>query len=149
MHAKRTLIVLAADEDLRLVSHSGVGRGISEIRHLHAADFPDVDVEFTSPVGRSWGGGGTGKFGHETASKSEDVQERARFAAHVIAAIETEWRAGDYDQMILSAGPKMLGVLRDLMPKPLALRVAADLPKNLIKISLQDLPDHLADVIAL
>ncbi len=141
MKALQSLYLLAADQDFRLLR--GSGSGLVELDHQRADDFPDVRDHFAAQQSR-W----------HTASVSYDVadrrgrgqEERNRFARHVVAGLEAEWAKGGYDRIILSAGPKMLGVLREVMPKALAAHVAAELGKDLLKTPLHELPSHFDGV---
>jgi protein required for attachment to host cells len=137
MKALQSLYLLASDQEFRLLRGQGVQ--LEEIGHRRAADFPDVANVY--PAGKSQGRaiGANDRGG-------PDAEERRRFARHVVEALEAEWAKAKDDRIILVAGPKMLGVLRDLMPKALAGQVAVDLAKDLVKLPLQDLPSHLEDV---
>ena len=137
MKALQSLYLLASDQEFRLLRGQEVQ--LEEIGHRRAADFPDVTNVY--PAGKSQGRaiGANDRGG-------PDAEERRRFARHVVKALEAEWAKAKDDRIILVAGPKMLGVLRDLMPKALAGQVAVDLAKDLVKLPLQDLPSHLEDV---
>ena len=50
--------------------------------------------------------------------------------------------------IVLAASPRLLGHLRDHMPAALKAHVVAELDKDLVKIPLADLPDHLGAVLA-
>ena len=142
MKARQSLILLAADEDFRLVR--GSRSGLTEIGRARAADFADVQTSFAPEQSRGQAAGGV-SFGVNDRG-THDAEERRRFARHAIAALETAWAGGKDDGIVLVAGPKMLGVLRDLLPKALAGQVAAELAKDLVKTPLHDLPGHLGDV---
>ncbi|QLQ19599.1 MAG: host attachment protein [Exiguobacterium profundum] len=92
-----------------------------EVRHLTAADYPDIDKEFDAPPGRGHGAGGAGRHGYETTT--EQAVERARFADHAAEALADAWAGGGYRGIVLAAGPKMLGAARpagsgDRDPRP-------------------------------
>ncbi len=141
MKAPRTLFLLAADQNFRLLHASA--SGLAELGQGKADDFPDVRDHFASQNSR----------GH-TATVSYDVtdrgrhgdEERRRFGHHAAAALGAEWAKGGYDRIVISAGPKMLGVLRDALPRGLAAHVVAELTKDLIKTPLHDLPSHFEEV---
>lgn len=137
MKAKQTLYLLAADRDFRLLL--GAKSGLSEIAHRKADDFPDVENPFGAEAGR----GHSGSVSYSTTDRGgPEVEERRRFARHAIAALEAEWAGVKADGIVIAAGPKMLGELRDALPKALAAHVVADLDKDLVKIALHDLPSH-------
>jgi protein required for attachment to host cells len=149
MKLPQTLYLLAADRDYRLLRGAGVD--LTEIVHRNADDFRDVEMGFPSERGRGQAGGGAGgatggvSFGTSDPGGRE-AEDRRRLARHALSALEAEWAKGRADRIILAAGPKMLGELRDLLPKGLAGHVTADLAKDLIKIPLHDLPSHFKDV---
>lgn len=148
MKPPQTLYLLAADRDYRLLR--GAGADLTEIVHRNADDFRDVEMGFPSERGRGQSGGGAGggagvSFGVSDPGGRE-AEDRRRLARHALTALEEEWAKGRADRIILAAGPKMLGELRDLLPKALAGHVTADLAKDLIKIPLHDLAGHFKGV---
>ena len=140
-----TLVVLAAEKELRLLRHAGTGKGLDEVVHRHASGYPDQDVEYTDRAPRSHGG--AARFGHGERGDEEDA-EMARFAVHVLDETAREWAGGTYARIVLAASPRLLGHLRDRMPAALKPHVVAELDKDLVKIPLADLPDHLGAVLA-
>ena len=144
MKLPQTLILLAAEQDYRLLSNKGGGTDFVEIAHREANDFSDVNYDFSN----SGGGRQTAPSGTQFSTDGRDTQheqERSRFAAHVVAGLTEEWASGSYDRIMISAGPKMLGVLRKAMPKQLADNIARELNKDLIKVAVHDLPEHFAE----
>ncbi|WP_160147814.1 host attachment protein [Tabrizicola flagellatus] len=134
-----TLFCLADEAGFRLLL--GRGREIEEIQSASADAFEDVDYEFAKG-GRNRSGGVS--FGHDTRSEAEI--ERPRLARHVVRALQDEWAKGKADRIVLAAGPKMLGALRDALPAALAPHVAAELAKDLSDIPARDLAGHLPDL---
>ncbi len=136
MKAADTLYCIADDRSFRLLR--GNGPRMEPIHAAGADDFADVSHALTDP-GRNRSGGIS--FGHETGSASEI--ERPRLAKHIVAALEAEWRKGGAGRIVLVAGPKMLGVLRQAMPKALAAEIAREIDKDLSDIPDHDLAEHL------
>jgi protein required for attachment to host cells len=134
-----TLYCIADEAGFRLLH--GKGKDIEETLKASAEAFDDVAYEF-SKGGRNRTG--TASFGHDTQSAAEI--ERPRLAKHVIRALEAEWAKGTADRIVLAAGPKMLGALRDAMPQRLACHIAADLAKDLSHVPAHALFDHFQDV---
>lgn len=134
MKVADTLYCIADDHSFRLLRGSQ-GR-MDPIQAAGADDFLDVSQALKEP-GRNRSGGIS--FGHETGAAIE--VERPRLAKHIVAALEAEWKKGGAGQIVLAAAPKMLGALRDAMPKDLAKEIVAEFDKDL-----SDIPDHaLAD----
>jgi protein required for attachment to host cells len=134
-----TLYCIADEAGFRLLR--GTGPRIEELLTASAEAFDDVEYEF-SKGGRNRAG--TASFGHDTKSAAEI--ERPRLARHVIRALEAEWAAGRADRIVLAAGPKMLGALRDVLPEALKAQIAAELPKDLSSVPAHELADHLSSV---
>lgn len=138
MKAADTLYCIADERSFRLLRGNG-----NRMEPIHAAgsdDFPDVSHALTDR-GRNRSGGIN--FGHETGSTAEI--ERPRLAKHIVAALQAEWQKGGAGRIVLAAGPKMLGALREAMPKDLASEIAVELAKDLSDIPDRDLAGHLSD----
>ena len=129
------LYLLADDQTYRLLR--GHGAELVEIALRTADAFPDVE---DLQNGRRHPGAESGPHG-----RTEEI-ERDRFARHVVRALTEEWEKSGSDRIVISAGPKMLGVLRKALPKSLTAHVAAELHKDLVKIPAHDLPPHLGEV---
>lgn len=136
-----TLYCIADEAGFRLLR--GKGSEIEELLHASAEAFDDVEYEF-SKGGRNRAGAGATSFGHDTKSAAEI--ERPRLAKHVVRALEAEWHKGASERIVLAAGPKMLGALRDAMPGSLSAHVAAELAKDLSDIPSYALIDHFQSV---
>lgn len=133
-----TLYCIADEAGFRLLK--GQGAKIEELLAASAEAFDDVEHQFTKG-GRNRAGAGATSFGHDTKSSAEI--ERPRLAKHVVRALEAEWAKGAADRIVLAAGPKMLGALREAMPRALAGQVAAELPKDLSDVPAHALAEHL------
>jgi protein required for attachment to host cells len=140
-----TLVLLAAEKAARFYRHPGIGKGFVDAETVAAADFADSDAAWADRPGRGTGGPGTAPHGFDPHRTERDL-ERARFAAHVIAALAE--KAEGADRIVIAAAPRMLGELRAHMPAALAVRVAAELDKDIVKAEPADLPAHLAGVLA-
>lgn len=136
-----TLYCIADEVGFRLLR--GQGTRMEELLTASAEAFDDVEHEF-SKGGRNRAGAGATSFGHDTKSAAEI--ERPRLARHVIRALEAEWSKGSVDRIVLAAGPKMLGALRDAMPGGLTAHIAAELPKDLSDVPAHALHDHLSSL---
>jgi protein required for attachment to host cells len=130
-----TLYCVADEAGFRLLS--GPPRAVpEELANVRAADLPGVDYEF----GRTGGSrAGSVSFGHGTSAEIE----RPRLARHVVAALQAEWDKGRAARIVIAAGPKMLGALRDAMPKGLAAHVAAEVGKDLSDVPAHELRERL------
>ncbi len=136
-----TLYCIADEAGFRLLH--GKGAEIEELLRASAEAFDDVAHEFQKG-GRNRAGEGHTSFGHDTKSAAEI--ERPRLAKHVVRALEAEWSKGGSDRIVLAAGPKMLGALRDALPRALAAHIAAELSRDLSDIPAHDLYSHFDGV---
>ncbi|MFN5998475.1 MAG: host attachment protein [Paracoccaceae bacterium] len=136
-----TLYCIADEAGFRLMR--GKGSEIEELLTASAEAFEDVEHQFGSN-GRNRAGAGHTSFGHDTKSAAEI--ERPRLAKHVVRALDAEWAKGGADRIVVAAGPKMLGALRDAMPGALAGHIAAELPKDLSDIPAHALYSHFEGV---
>lgn len=139
-----TLYLLAGEAGFRLLHSSASGMTESSTRT--ASDYPDVSHGFASERGRNHASGV--QFGND-GGKTDDEIERPRLANHAVESLAAEWAKGGYDRIVISAGPKMLGALRDAMPKQLADVIVAELHKDLMKVAAHDLPAHFKDEVPL
>lgn len=136
-----TLYCIADEAGFRLLR--GIGNEFEELLNASAEAFDDVEYEF-GKGGRNRSGAGATSFGHDTKSAAEI--ERPRLAKHVVHALEAEWAKGGADRIVVAAGPKMLGALRDTMPGALAGHIAAELSKDLSDIPAHALYSHFESV---
>jgi protein required for attachment to host cells len=133
-----TLYCVADEAGFRLLH--GQGSELEVVLQASAEAFDDVEYEF-SKGGRNRAGRGDTSFGHDTRSAAEI--ERPRLARHVVKALEAEWDKRLFDRIVLAAGPKMLGALRDAMPERLTPHIAMELSKDLSDIPAHALYQHL------
>ena len=122
-----SLFLLVDDENYRLLHTHGTG--LAEITH-HPAELTEAGVI------------------HVKGHSPREVIERHDLARHVSHILAAEWAKGDYDRIVLSAGPKMLGALRAALPKALHSHIAVELHKDLMKVPAHDLPSHFAGTVA-
>lgn len=146
MRPVTTLVVLAAEKAARFYRNAGVGKGLSDAGAIAAEDFADADAAWSDKPGRSTGGPGMAPHAFDPHHTERDL-ERARFAAHVVAAMAE--RGAEADRIVIAAAPRMLGELRARLPAALARKVTAEIDKDLVKVPPQDLPPHLEGVLAL
>lgn len=141
MKPDKVLYLLASEEEFRL--YRGQGAALTEVVHRKAGSFSDGDYEFGFPKGQNRSGGISFDV---SGGRSEAEIERPRFARHAVSALSDEWGKGSYDKIVVSAGPKLLGALRKELPQALVPHIAAELHKDLVKLSPNELPGHFKDV---
>lgn len=106
-------------------------------------DHKDLREIMADKPGRSYASVGTSRSAMEYASDPVRDAERA-FVLQALAILDLHRLAGDFQHLVVAAGPEMLGMVRDVLPKPLAALVSCEINKNLLHESVQDLTKHLA-----
>jgi len=82
-----------------------------------------------------------------SAEQSPTEHLAVEFAQSLAAMLKTAHEAKKFDGLVLVAGPKFLGHLREALDKHTAATVKATLPKDLGEVAAQDLPEHLQDLL--
>ncbi len=145
MRSPITIYLIASEAAFSIYRGEGT-RGLTRIAHQKADQLGQVVHGFRSEKvhGHTGPGGASFTVGADPGA-GEDL-ERASLARHAVAALDQAWTAARADRIVIAAGPKLLGALRDALPKQLAAHVAAELPKDLMKTPEAELPRHLAGV---
>lgn len=97
--------------------------------HNEAAGMKDIDLE-TDREGRRFGG----TAGHHhgvNGERSTERHELTSFAREVAQNIEAARVAHEFDRLVIVAGPRMLGLLREELPQPCREALAAEVAKDL------------------
>lgn len=141
MKARQNLYLVASEREFRLLR--GHAADLRELAHSQADDFPDVKDRFQFEASR--GHAASVSFAVNDRGEHE-AEARRRLARHAVAALEAEWAKAPADGIILTAGPKMLGAVRDALPKALAGHVLAEIAKTLTDVPVRDLPEHFAAI---
>lgn len=147
MKSVDTLILLANEHDLRLLTHAGKGQPLLQIAHHGVAEWADATRRYADREGRMRNG--AGPISALDRSTSEREQNRQHFASHVLQVTSDEWATRRHDRLVIAAPAKMLGQLRATLPAELKKALQADLDADLLHLALDRLDDHLKDVIAL
>jgi protein required for attachment to host cells len=144
----RTWILVADGARARFLKNLGPGKGLeaaldSELQqHLP----PNREIVTDKP-GRGSGPAGGGR--HALAPRTDwHTFEKARFA-HEVAGVLDKARAADrFDRLVLVAPPKVLGWLRQELPKATYEKVTGEIAKDLTHAEDADLREQLGEVMA-
>jgi protein required for attachment to host cells len=97
----------------------------------------DIDLETDRPGRRAGGasGGGPAEGHHHgvTGEKSTVQHELTLFAKEVARKIETDRARNEFDRLVLVAGPKMLGLLRQSLSNPTQSMLAGEISKDILR----------------
>jgi protein required for attachment to host cells len=114
-------------------------------RELIDTNLPSREIASDRP-GRTFDSGGEGRHAKEPPTDpARHAQEE--FARDVVRQLDEHRRSGAFDRLIVVAPPQFLGDLRALMPEQLQSMVVAEVGKDLSKLPLRDLQDHLREVL--
>lgn len=95
--------------------------------------------------GRSFSSHGHGQSAMEYSSDPVRDETRA-FARDILTELDARLKTGDFARLLVYAPPRMLGLLREVMPDGLAGAVAGEHAKDLLKLPELDLRSLLQQV---
>lgn len=144
MKPLKTWIVLADAKSLRLAMNEGPGKGVYGLPDPGLVAPPVT--ELSDEPGVVYASVGPNRGGITEPDLKEQAQ--VAFAEIIVGFLKKALKDGQFDRFILFAPPAMLGVLRDKLTPELKAHLHAEVAKDLTHLPLDDLPDHLAGVIA-
>jgi len=113
-----------------------VARITDPIAHLH-----DRDLVSDRP-GRTYESVGGQR--HAIARENDPRQQEAtRFAKRISRRLDEARRKGEFDELIVVAGPPFLGVIREQMSRPTRACVVHEIRKDLVHSPVDSLRRHL------
>ena len=145
---RQTTWILIADASLaHVMASTGKESDLAKVEdfQLDGTTLPGRDLAADRP-GRSFDRAGEGRHGMEPRTNPREV-EQERFAREIVGALDKADRRQRFDRLILVAPPTFMGLLRDILPPGLANKVSGELTKDLTKVAIHDLPDHLETVL--
>jgi len=114
-----------------------------EVAHISDPLAHQHDRDFSSDrPGRSYESVG----GQRHAIEREDdprQREAVRFAKRISRRLDEARRKGEYDELIVVAGPPFLGLMRKEMSRPTRERVVHEVRKDLVHSPVESLRRHL------
>jgi len=139
-----TWVLVANASTAQIVANHGPGKGfvaVSDRTWTAEPGLPHADRQGVSHSSR-------GASLHRMAPPHSTETAEADFAKMITATLSKDCRDAAFDQLVVTAGPRMLGALRQAITGQLRDKVMAERAKDLTHIAIEDLPAHLADVIA-
>jgi protein required for attachment to host cells len=113
-----------------------VARITDPAAHLHEREFSSDRPGRCHPAT----GGSRHAFGPEPQSRK---LEAARFARRIARRLDEARRQEEYDDLIIVAGSRFLGVMRRELSRPTTARVVHEIPKDLVHSPIEVLRRHL------
>jgi protein required for attachment to host cells len=114
-------------------------------RELIGSNLPSREIASDRP-GRTFDSGGEGRHAMEPATDPARHAQQ-EFARDVVRLLDEQKESRAFDRLIIVAPPQFLGDLRALMSQQLRQVVHAEIGKDLSKLPLHELQDHLAEVL--
>lgn len=140
--AGRTWILLADGRKARLLDEPTRGGVLHAIRDLEISDDDLYDPQDRPP--RSFESVGTHRHGMETQSLHE--KEEQNFLKRVASQIAEFEKHNAFDQLVLMAPPRALGLLHDMLPAGVKARITYEAPKDVVAEDVQAIRKRLADL---
>lgn len=140
----RTWIVLADTKTVRIAVNDGPGKGVYG-HSTQGLKAPPVTALSDEP------GMTFASFGPNRGGISDpDLKGQAAhaFAVKIVEYLDDALAQGSYQRLILIAPAAMLGRLRQAITPSLQAVLLDEIPKDLTHLPLDELPAHLADVLA-
>ena len=145
MKARKTWILIANGTTAHVLENAGPGKGLNALadKVWHA---PEKDA-FESEQGMT--NNSVGRSMHRMAPHNAPDKEEAAFAETLAERLLQAHSNGEFDDLVLTAAPKMLGLLRPALDAQVKGSVIAELAKDLVKTPNADLKGHFEDVLRL
>jgi protein required for attachment to host cells len=105
------------------------------------AQLHDRDLETDKP-GRAFDRMGTGRHAMD-GERSARRQNQSRFAECIAEEIETAWNRNGFDRLVIMAGPRMLGLIREALTGRNAPVIAAEISKDLAHVDVDTIRNYV------
>ncbi|MGI9419031.1 MAG: host attachment protein [Geminicoccaceae bacterium] len=147
MKPQTTWILIADASQAHVVASVGRGSDLVKVDDLQlgAATLPGRELAADRP-GRSFDRAGEGRHSMEPRTNPRNV-EQERFAREIVGALDKADRRERFDRLIVVAPPTFMDLLRGILSSNLARKVDGELTKDLTKVAIHDLPDHLEPIL--
>lgn len=143
-----TWVLIADGSRARLFVNEGVGKGLKPVlgQQFIGTKLPSRDIATDRP-GRAFDSAGEGRHAMEPPTDPHRHEKQA-FAHELADVLEDRRKRNAFDRLVVVAPPEALGDLRSEFSDQLRRLVTAELNKDLTKISIHELSDHLGEVMA-
>jgi protein required for attachment to host cells len=149
MKKKVTWIIVADGSRARVLANDGPGKGL---RAAIPGEFRQ-EIPPTRALGTEKPGRVTSRVGHARSAIEPHVDwhrfEMEKFGQEMAALLNKAAATKSFDDLIVIAPPRTLGTLRAALTAEAGERIRAEIAKDLTQVPLQEMPQHLKDVIAL
>jgi protein required for attachment to host cells len=147
MKRKRTWVLIADGGHAKVFESLGPGSDLVPVGDMtFSADLPANRDILTDRPGRDFESHGRARHAMENRSDPHRTLKR-EFAQKLGTILEARLADKRFDRLVIVAPPSMLGDLRDVLPKGVLGKVAAELAHDLVKTPHSELPGHLKGVL--
>lgn len=145
----KTWILVAHRSGARILENRGPGKGLELVQNVEHPEGKLKNREInTDKHGRSFDRRGSGR--HAYTTEQDPAGRLAEQFAKQLANLLDEGRMRHrYEQLILVAEPRFLGILRGALSGPTLALVRSTLDKDLGGAEIRDLPRHLEQAVRL
>lgn len=142
---RNTWVVVADQSQARIFEAPKPLGPLVELERLDHAAGTKRGIEILSDrPGRAFDSVGGGRHAMEPEVDPKQA-EAMKFAREIVGRLEKGRTAGQYDRLVLVAGPQFLGLLRQSMSPALADLVSVEIPKNLGQHDARQIRAHLPE----
>lgn len=140
----RTWVLVADGANAKIFEAQEKGRDLEEV-YSRAQDAKTTHEIVSDRQGRSDQPGAA----HHAVEPRTDPQRHAEheFARDLCRHLDASAAAEAFDRLVVTAAPRTLGDIREMMTKQVRDRVHAEIDKDLVHLSAHDLARRLADAI--
>ena len=138
-----TWVLVADSSCAKIFKSAGKSGELQEVADLVHSESKMHEQQISSdlPGSNSGGGGSRHSFEGQTGIKEN---EAVNFAREIDAQLETGRNNGQFDKLVVAAGPAFLGVLRKNMSSNISKLIAGEINKDLVKFSNEEIKNHLS-----
>lgn len=136
-------VVVANENEANFLDAFGINTPLQSVKKLEdpITRLHDRDLE-TDRAGSRANPGAPGRHGVD-GERSSNKQEQIRFAHHIAEEIDHARLNHDFDRLVIIAGPKMLGMIREALPNANRAFIAAEVSKDLIQMDEQAISAYI------
>jgi protein required for attachment to host cells len=149
MHAKITWILIADGGHAAFFHNDGPGKGLQPIFELGERHHNPASHDIMSDKQGAMSGG-PGTSGSAALLPRNDPHELAeeRFVEHLAHELDKAAQEKRFDRLIIAAAPRALGQIRKALAASTTKLVTAEYNKDLTKLGVAEIADHLKDHLA-
>ena len=144
MRPNKTWILIANSKSAKIVENKGPGKGLTQVVGKTFQAPPTL--EHSDQEGRAFNTGSGAR--HKLEPHHGEDPALRDYITSIICSLADSYQEKEFNQIILCAAPATLGAIRNHLPDHINNQIIAEVPKDLTQISINDLPVHFENVLA-